>query len=665
MQITVGAAAIREDSIPGPSAPKTVPACLPDDKAAGYFADGTSMRGASMGKSNIALSIVLITAAAVMISPARAADRKADAEACLKQNPDTGIAACTRLITDFGRKLTPNLRAFVYTARGNMYVIKKNYDAAFPDFDEAIRNDPQSAIAYVSRGYALNATRQYDRAIDDFDRTIQIQPGFASAYINRGAAFNGKHDYERAIRDYDEAIKLEPRNVYAFHSRGIAFTEKGDRERALADFDEAIRLRPNFAEAYQSRSVIYHQGGDYDRAIRDDDEAIRLDPKSSTLYNNRSNEYLGKGDYAAAMRDLDEAIRLDPNNASAYDTRGETRIAKGDYSGAIIDLNEALRLNPNQLESYVKRASAYEKLGDIEHAKADFGTALARPAEKTPELDKALENARSRLAALQGSSPAAAPAQVVKAAMPATIAAPIAPPAAESGVRVALVIGNGGYRNVPALDNPPRDAAAVAAALRKAGFQKVIVENDLRKEKLETALREFGRVAEGADWALIYYAGHGIEMAGVNYLIPTDAKLETDRDVGFETVPLSHVMSAVEGAKKLRLVLLDACRDNPFANQMRRTTASRSIGRGLAAVEPQTGSLVVYAAKDGETALDGNGNNSPFVTALVKELAVPGVEIRKLFDLVRDDVLEATNNQQQPFTYGSVPGRQDFYFVAK
>jgi tetratricopeptide (TPR) repeat protein len=626
--------------------------------------------GGSMRKPIMALS-VLLTAAAFIASPAQAENRTAIAEACLKQNADTGIAACTRLITEFGRKLTPNLKAIVYTARGNMYVIKKNYDDAFPDFDEAIKLDPQSALAYVSRGYALNATHQYDRAIDDFDRGIQIQPGFASAFINRGAAFHGKHDYDRAVRDYDEAIKLEPRNVYAFNSRGIAYTEKGDRERALADFDEAIRLRPDFGQAYQSRGVVYHQAGDYDRAIRDDNEAIRLDPKSSELYNNRANEYLGKSEYDAAIRDDDEAIRINPNNASAYDTRGEARIAKGDYSGALIDLNEALRLNPNQTESYVKRATAYEKLGDIEHAKADYGTALARPGEKNPDTDKALEKARSRLAALQGSAVAAAPAAapastpIVAAAVPAPLPARPATPVADTGLRVALVIGNGGYKNVPALDNPPRDAAAVADALRKAGFQKVIVEDDLRKEKMETALREFGRVAEGADWALIYYAGHGIEMAGVNYLIPTDAKLETDRDVGFETVPLSHVMSAVEGAKKLRIVLLDACRDNPFANQMRRTAASRSIGRGLAAVEPQTGSLVVYAAKDGETALDGNGRNSPFVTALVKELAVPGVEIRKLFDLVRDDVLEATNNQQQPFTYGSVPGRQDFYFVAK
>jgi uncharacterized caspase-like protein len=216
------------------------------------------------------------------------------------------------------------------------------------------------------------------------------------------------------------------------------------------------------------------------------------------------------------------------------------------------------------------------------------------------------------------------------------------------------------------LSNPARDAAAVAAALRKVGFQSVVVANDLGKEKMALALRDFGRAAEGADWALVYYAGHGIEISGANYLIPTDAKLETDRDVNFEAIPLDHVLSAVEGASKMRLVLLDACRDNPFASQMRRTVASRSIGRGLAPIEPQTGSLVVYAAKHGETALDGSGTgNSPFVAALIKELSIPGIEIRKLFDLVRDDVLEATNNQQQPFTYGSIPGRQDFYFVSK
>ena len=133
-----------------------------------------------------------------------------------------------------------------------------------------------------------------------------------------------------------------------------------------------------------------------------------------------------------------------------------------------------------------------------------------------------------------------------------------------------------------------------------------------------------------------------------------------------KAVPLEQVLNAAERAKKLRLVILDACRDNPFANQMKRalTVASRSVSRGLAAVEPEAGTLVVYAAKDGETALDGDGINSPFASALVKNLPTPGLEVRRLFDFVRDDVMEATGRKQKPFSYGSISGRQDFYFVA-
>ena len=238
------------------------------------------------------------------------------------------------------------------------------------------------------------------------------------------------------------------------------------------------------------------------------------------------------------------------------------------------------------------------------------------------------------------------------------------PVAADPGRRVALVIGNSAYKAVAALPNPRRDADTIAAALRRTGFQSVTVANDLTREKLIDALRIFAAEAEKADWAMVYFAGHGIEIGGVNYLIPVDAKLAADRDVQFEAVPLEQVMGAAEGAKKFRLVLLDACRDNPFAGQMRRTVATRSIGRGLAQVEPDSGTLVVYAAKHGQTALDGDGANSPFVSALVKRLATPGLEIRKLFDLVRDDVMSATNRRQQPYSYGSVPGSEDFFFVA-
>ena len=217
-----------------------------------------------------------------------------------------------------------------------------------------------------------------------------------------------------------------------------------------------------------------------------------------------------------------------------------------------------------------------------------------------------------------------------------------------------------------ALPNPERDANLVADVLKRTGFETVTLLTNLRKDALVSALRDFAARAETADWAVVYYAGHGMEVGGINYLIPTDAKIAADRDIGFEAVPLEQVLNAAERAKKLRLVILDACRDNPFANQMKRTltVASRSVSRGLAAVEPEAGTLVVYAAKDGETALDGDGINSPFASAFVKNLPTPGLEVRRLFDFVRDDVMEATGRKQKPFSYGSISGRQDFYFVA-
>lgn len=233
------------------------------------------------------------------------------------------------------------------------------------------------------------------------------------------------------------------------------------------------------------------------------------------------------------------------------------------------------------------------------------------------------------------------------------------------GRRVALVIGNARYQNAAQLPNPASDAAVVGDALRGVGFQSVTVLSDLGRDKLLDALRKFAAEASNAEWAVVYYAGHGMEAGGMNYLIPIDATLKSDRDLSIEAVSLEQVLNAVERAGALRLVMLDACRDNPFASQMKRTftMASRSVSRGLASVEPDAGTLVVYAAKHGETASDGDGANSPFATAFMKNIKTPNLEIRRLFDFVRDDVMDATQRQQQPFTYGSLPGRQEFYFV--
>jgi uncharacterized caspase-like protein len=223
--------------------------------------------------------------------------------------------------------------------------------------------------------------------------------------------------------------------------------------------------------------------------------------------------------------------------------------------------------------------------------------------------------------------------------------------------RVALVIGNSAYQNVAPLANPVNDSTRIAATLKDAGFDVVDSRRDLPAAATKRALRDFADRARDADIAVVYYAGHGIEVNGSNYLIPVDARLERDTDIYDEALSLDRILIAIEPAKKLRLVILDACRDNPFAKSMKRTVATRAIGRGLAMVEPTSPNvLIAYSAKAGSTAVDGDGSNSPFTLALTQYIAKPGLDVRRAFGFVRDEVLKSTGNQQEPFVYGSLGG---------
>jgi len=223
--------------------------------------------------------------------------------------------------------------------------------------------------------------------------------------------------------------------------------------------------------------------------------------------------------------------------------------------------------------------------------------------------------------------------------------------------RVALVIGNSAYSNVTSLPNPASDAEAMGILFKSAGFDVVEQRQNLVSAEMRRAIRDFSDKAQNADIAVIYFAGHGIEVDGVNYLIPIDSRLERDVDVEDEAVSLDRVLKMIEPAKRLRLVILDACRDNPFGKAMKRTIATRAIGRGLGPVEPPTSdTLIAFAAKAGSTAADGAGANSPFTTALLKHLVTPGLDVRLALGQVRDDVLKATGRKQEPFVYGSLGG---------
>ena len=499
------------------------------------------------------------------------------------------------------------------------------------------------SLALVVRGNALINKRDYDRAIEALSSAIDLDPDNVGAINLRGLSHERKGEDDLAMADYNLAIQKRANFGYAYNNRGTIHLRRGALQSALDDFNLSIKYTPTFLLGWTNRARMRTLNKDFDGAIADFAAAEKIDPTAPQVAGNRCITYGMMGKYDQAFADCDGLIQKQPKNTFAINNRADVNVMKGDLDAALKDYNTVIQLNPNSVRAHSGRGQIYERRKDLAQARADY-RAAAYSLTRFDELDvaRARAIAQERLAALTPQAPAGS-----------------------TGRRVALVIGNGAYKNVHALPNPPRDSKLIASVLRDVGFQTVISVSDLSRDKFFEALQTFATEAENADWAVVYYAGHGFEIGGVNYLVPVDAKLAADRDAETQAVALEQVIAAVGAARKVRLVMLDACRDNPFAPTMQRTLSLKLVDKGFSNIEPGAGFMVVYAAKHGETAMDGDGGaDSPFATALAREIKVPKVEIRKLFDIVRDDVWSATKHEQQPFSYGSPPGREDFYFVA-
>ena len=450
----------------------------------------------------------------------------------------------------------------------------------------------------------------------------------AKVYLNRGFELREKGDIDRAISDYSEAIRINPGYAKAYYNRGKALSAKGDNEIAIADYGKAIKIDPKYVKAYYARGIALSGKGALDGAFADYSETIKLDGKHLWAYFNRGVILQKKQDFIRAIADFTQAIRLDPEFTAAYTNRGE---------------------------SYLEKS-------EVDLARADFRTALGLPT-KYESGQWAHDTARKQLAALESrQKPVATPSPAVTdaAAPPAAEIVALASTPASSGRRVALVIGNSTYRAFPKIPNPRNDAEDLAKALTGLGFE-VVLGTDLTRADMEERLIRFSRQARAADTALVFYAGHGLQHQGINYLAPVDARLDDESDLR-RLVNLQDVIADLQGASRVRILMVDACRDNEAVQQLASSlpkTRAAAFSRGLAKVDAD-GTLIAFATQANRVAADGDGRNSPFTTALLKHLPIPGVELRTLMTRVRADVVQSTEGKQRPEVWDSLVGEFAF-----
>ncbi|HWV51452.1 tetratricopeptide repeat protein [Pseudorhodoplanes sp.] len=552
-----------------------------------------------------------------------------DMVTCFKGNiaPDAGIAACNRLIASGKVKGAPLANAYAWRA------------------------------TYFSRKGDI------DRALSDADARIRLTPVDANAFQARASFWLIKRDYDRAVRDADEAVRLNPKDPDNWNTRGFAKQQAGDFGGAVSDYSQAIRINPKAAGIYSNRGNARQLNGDLANALADHDRAVALDPKDATYWYNRAGARREAGQLDAALADAEKAAALAPKLPQAQAELGLIWRLKNDLPRAMAAYDRAIALDPNLISAYAARGLAHESKGDINSARRDFQAALSIATGAvvksgvggdTTYFDAGShryhEVARARLAVLNAAKDA--PASPVRAQ-------------AGSERRVALVIGNGAYTSAGALANPAKDATAIARNLRSMGFD-VSEGIDLKRADMTRVIGDFLRNATNARIAVLFYAGHGIQIDGKNYLLPIDARVENGSDLASDMTDLDTILAGLDDQVRTNIVILDACRDNPTAKAVTQVAGigrSVAVRSGLAAPSGLgkggtvgAGTLLAFATAPGQVALDGDGDNSPFSSALSRHIGTPGLEVQQMLTRVRAEVVAATRNKQVPWSNSSLLG---------
>jgi tetratricopeptide (TPR) repeat protein len=522
-----------------------------------------------------------------------------------------------------------------------------------------------------------------DKQIDACNKIIALKvfsgAKLATVHFWRAVGWNKKGNYTQVIADATEAMRLHGGQITLYNLRGSAYFDKGEYDIAIADFNDALRIGPPSGIVYHNRGNAWLRKGDHAKALADYDQAIKVGPKDAYTYQNRGATKQALGDLDGALTDINEAIRLNPSLPSPYNNRAVIWRAKGDVDRAIADSSEAIRLAKAKapvnvmtppgsvlIGASIQRALAYEAKGDIINAKADYNATLEAVApDAGSKANQA--TAKVRLALLSDAAPA--PQQLTPALKttpeqaPASAPASTPSPTASRGKRVALVIGNGAYAHVKALPNPPNDAHAIAKNLRDLGF--TVAEGiDLNRDAMRKITRDFLLDAAHAQTAVLYFAGHGVQVDGRNFLAPVDVRLQPGINPIETMIDMDTILAALDDQVRTNILIFDACRNNPMAERIASAAPSRSIEAGglaqpaapVAGATLGAGTLIAFATAPGQVALDGEGAHSPFSAALSRHIGTPGLEVQQMLTRVRAEVVAATKSRQVPWSNSSLLG---------
>ncbi len=448
----------------------------------------------------------------------------------------------------------------------------------------------------------------------------------------------------------------------SFGFRGFAYYQIGEYDKALADLDIALALSPRHG-LFSARSSIRAVKQQYDGALSDIERALVIAPSLPFILGYRSNRadiWRDRGDYRLALREYSEIIQRDPTFVLAYIGRTWLYRANGNVAEAAADLARAAAIAPTIAEPYVAQGLLAESAGDTVGARASYLRAVALPrtvringaGSAITDSSRDQQVARARLAVLAQKSETTTPSGAWT-------------PNGNQSRRLAIVIGNGAYNHIQKLANPVQDAGLISKNLRKIGL-KVIDGFDLDQQKMKSLIGRFLREAATSKIALMFYAGHGMQIDGKNFLLPTDAKFDGTANILDQLTDLDFLLAGIDDKVRTNIVILDACRDNPFAKESAR---AESIGRSVklqTGLAPQSGvgtgatsgagTLLAFATAPGKVALDGQGGNSPFSDALGRHISTPGLEVQQMLTRVRTDVVAATKGQQVPWSNSALLG---------